>query len=459
MKSINFTKIILCLFCCLLLNSISAQQVLDLKGCGQSSAKYLVKVNIDAVGFKPNSPCPADESSIVLEYTQYLEKEIDGPIEKIEYIEQCVGGNWFWGPGGIKITHKGGRETFMSGVGNSVNLYRELNNVNNMSTGAKIVSIKRVDGVEEPDCFYGMPEPENYFIGCSRNCIRYRTNAGEWKATCVELGGGDEYRGTIPRVDRRVNTEGDVVFDLYLDPRTGGEEMLIAKDLIRFPEVERGYDKEIKIGNSFASCGWKSTGLIATTQDGLGDRKGGCVVQPMTLGQTDAVVYCSKCSDGKKMILRGTIDGVTAAANVFIAVVTGGKGAIVTSGVGAIIISSNKDGMEGAICDPPTARQANVSLDKENPGIITDELSKELLAFPNPAKDHIYFNYQFTSGTQLNVTISDLMGKQVFDTTIKKSDSNIHKESINIAHLAPGVYVLNITEGGKNIKQTKFVVQ
>ncbi len=465
MKYLINIKFTLCLLCCLSLHNLSAQVELDLKGCGQSSAKYLVKVNVDALAYAWNTLCPtsANEPSVLFSYTKYSEKEIDGPIEKIEYIEQCVGGNWFWGPGGIKVTHNGGRETFLRSVGNSIDNDR-LNNHNNASISSKIVSIKRVDGVEESDCVYGGPEPQ--FPGrpeCSKNCIRYRTNFGEdsWKTICVN-NSEENIGGAIPRVVQKLK-DGYYVFDLYIADRDGNE-ILAGKDLSRFPEAQIGYTNG---SNAETGCvGWQNLSIITLT-DEAGDRlrAGGCTFIKEGPGTNAGKIFCSRCEPGQQLIIEKVLnEGVFLISGVVL--LSFGKNTIGSGitkiGAGASVtrvISGIPKNISENICQDytaPTGKSVNTPEENKSESNVLDF---NLFVTPNPAKDHIYLHYQFLKNKSFTVFVSDLQGRQVVHKNYGQKDSKMHKEYIDISHLSPGIYILGLDQGNGNIKQTKFVVQ
>jgi hypothetical protein len=85
----------------------------------------------------------------------------------------------------------------------------------------------------------------------------------------------------------------------------------------------------------------------------------------------------------------------------------------------------------------------------EEVGINSIRASGSLYVFPNPASTMLTVNTNFHSGT---ITMANLLGQEVFETTINSPLNNIP-----ISTLLPGLYLLNIrsTEGSATLKVIK----
>jgi hypothetical protein len=64
--------------------------------------------------------------------------------------------------------------------------------------------------------------------------------------------------------------------------------------------------------------------------------------------------------------------------------------------------------------------------------------SNRILVYPNPAKDNLFFNYTSTSALDSKITIYDLQGRSIINTTV-----NSNQGFIDISSLNDGIYMLN----------------
>ncbi len=467
MKVITKMNIVL-LMLLMAFTNISAQINLDIKDCAQSDVDYIVKINVDFEGRKfvpAYTPDICSGDPIGLEYTAYHEHTVKGPIERIEIPEVCRGAGIDYGNIEIKFTRPDGSQaTEGRAAGNSIEDKYALNGSHHKVLSARIVSIKRVDGVEESDCVYGGPEPQ--FPGrpeCSKNCIRYRTNFGEdsWKTICVN-DSEENIGGAIPRVVQKLK-DGYYVFDLYIADRDGNE-ILAGKDLSRFPEAQIGYTNG---GNVETGCvGWQNLSIITLT-DEAGDRlrAGGCTFIKEGPGTNAGKIFCSRCEPGQQLIIEKVLnEGVFLISGVVL--LSFGKNTIGSGitkiGAGASVtrvISGIPKNISENICQDytaPTGKSANTPEEGKSESNVLDF---NLFITPNPAKDHVYLHYQFLKNKSFTVFVSDLQGRQVVHKNYGQKDSKMHKEYIDISHLSPGIYILGLDQGNGNTKQTKFVVQ
>ena len=73
-------------------------------------------------------------------------------------------------------------------------------------------------------------------------------------------------------------------------------------------------------------------------------------------------------------------------------------------------------------------------------------------AYPNPIKDYLYVSNRETTPQSMNVRLVNATGGVVFEGSL--TGSAFEPASIDCTHLAPGVYSLTVTLGGKEYKQT-----
>lgn len=86
-----------------------------------------------------------------------------------------------------------------------------------------------------------------------------------------------------------------------------------------------------------------------------------------------------------------------------------------------------------------------------------EELSNatNLSLFPNPANQFAILNYESNLVTELNVTISDITGKEIQNQSTQTSVGN-NTLKLNIEALESGVYFVSISDG-KNSKNIKLI--
>jgi hypothetical protein len=86
-----------------------------------------------------------------------------------------------------------------------------------------------------------------------------------------------------------------------------------------------------------------------------------------------------------------------------------------------------------------------------------EELSNatNLSLFPNPANQYVILNYESNLVSELNVTISDITGKEIQNQSTQTSVGN-NTLKLNIEALESGVYFVSISDG-KNSKNIKLI--
>jgi hypothetical protein len=73
----------------------------------------------------------------------------------------------------------------------------------------------------------------------------------------------------------------------------------------------------------------------------------------------------------------------------------------------------------------------------------------KLNVMPNPAKNNFVIEINNVETGNLNITLTNIVGDVVLSETVVK-DSNSFKHSVNVSHLARGIYFLNIRSGNNN---------
>lgn len=94
---------------------------------------------------------------------------------------------------------------------------------------------------------------------------------------------------------------------------------------------------------------------------------------------------------------------------------------------------------------------ANTSVNKNEKTQIPD-----YQVFPNPAKNEFYLNVYSTNNQNCNIQIINLQGQTVMSDHFEMKNG-LNKNTINIAHLAKGIYLLQINNGTSQFHQKLLV--
>ncbi len=96
--------------------------------------------------------------------------------------------------------------------------------------------------------------------------------------------------------------------------------------------------------------------------------------------------------------------------------------------------------VDGQLCGTPTA-------------ISNETYSNEISIFPNPVSDYINIEFNMESECLLNISVSDLMGREVIRMNTQKYSTGQNILSIPVSSLSSGVYNVQITKQiGKEAK-------
>lgn len=93
--------------------------------------------------------------------------------------------------------------------------------------------------------------------------------------------------------------------------------------------------------------------------------------------------------------------------------------------------------------------------DLEVPEQIFEDLA--LAVFPNPTSGITQFSYQSTMLTEAQLVLTDMAGHQVLRKKVFPIAGHLN-DYLDLSRIASGVYILNITQGGKTVSE-KIVLQ
>lgn len=80
----------------------------------------------------------------------------------------------------------------------------------------------------------------------------------------------------------------------------------------------------------------------------------------------------------------------------------------------------------------------------------------EFFMWPNPANDILNFKFNSLNNTNVNVSLVDIQGREVYSNIINSNNSTINS-SINTSSFSKGVYILNIKQGNAHINKKVIV--
>jgi len=98
------------------------------------------------------------------------------------------------------------------------------------------------------------------------------------------------------------------------------------------------------------------------------------------------------------------------------------------------------------------------SLRKINPNTTTPETnpaSNLVSIYPNPANQELFVKYNVVGNESVSIKIMDIIGKEVASNVVPFGSGN---QRISTRDFASGVYIINVTNGGKCIFNDKFLV-
>jgi hypothetical protein len=78
--------------------------------------------------------------------------------------------------------------------------------------------------------------------------------------------------------------------------------------------------------------------------------------------------------------------------------------------------------------------------------------------YPNPAKDLTQISIRIDQVTDLTVTVTDMMGKEIYQETRSQLPPGNHHVTLNVAPLAAGLYTYTVSDGDHAVSK-KMIVQ
>jgi len=77
-------------------------------------------------------------------------------------------------------------------------------------------------------------------------------------------------------------------------------------------------------------------------------------------------------------------------------------------------------------------------------------------AYPNPAKDYFFVDYEINNAQMANIEVVNVLGSVVFNQEISTNDS---RAKINISELKSGVYFYNVIVDGNRLASKKLIIR
>jgi hypothetical protein len=114
------------------------------------------------------------------------------------------------------------------------------------------------------------------------------------------------------------------------------------------------------------------------------------------------------------------------------------------------------DYMKGWISARVNWMDANIML-AEN---VSENYSRnEILVFPNPVRDRINLYFYLSFSSEIRIEMFDLMGRKVFINDITPENKGYQYLSFDINDIASGYYVLQVSQGKKQIGRRNILVK
>lgn len=125
-----------------------------------------------------------------------------------------------------------------------------------------------------------------------------------------------------------------------------------------------------------------------------------------------------------------------------------GSGGTVSYTVGQVAYTSKTD---GTTTTSEGVQQAYKVID-DNSGIADNNISLEVVAYPNPTQDKVQLQIIDLNTQDLSYQIYDLAGKKLLDQKITTSTSDL-----DLGSYADGTYVLKVMDANVEIRSFKIV--
>lgn len=86
-----------------------------------------------------------------------------------------------------------------------------------------------------------------------------------------------------------------------------------------------------------------------------------------------------------------------------------------------------------------------------------NQTATDITLYPNPAKDHVQIEFSILESTSLTITLTDMQGRVVYNTTASKYGIGKHKVTIPLNDIPIGSYVYQLTSNKNLIAGGKFI--
>jgi len=97
-----------------------------------------------------------------------------------------------------------------------------------------------------------------------------------------------------------------------------------------------------------------------------------------------------------------------------------------------------------------------VAVDKIETGVNENEAAVNMNIYPNPTSEYSYIDLNLQKASKVNVTITNLVGQEVFNKEFGQLSAGNHMLTVNVNNLNSGIYFYTVQSGNERI--TKKVI-
>ncbi|HNW69502.1 MAG TPA: T9SS type A sorting domain-containing protein [Bacteroidales bacterium] len=97
-----------------------------------------------------------------------------------------------------------------------------------------------------------------------------------------------------------------------------------------------------------------------------------------------------------------------------------------------------------------------VAVDKIETGVNENEAAANMNIYPNPTSEYSYIDLNLQKASKVNVTITNLVGQEVFNKEYGQLSAGNHMLTVNVNNLNSGIYFYTVQSGNERI--TKKVI-
>lgn len=97
-----------------------------------------------------------------------------------------------------------------------------------------------------------------------------------------------------------------------------------------------------------------------------------------------------------------------------------------------------------------------VAVDKIETGVNENEAAANMNIYPNPTSEYSYIDLNLQKASKVNVTITNLVGQEVFNKEFGQLSAGNHMLTVNVNNLNSGIYFYTVQSGNERI--TKKVI-